>query len=185
MLSISKSLTSIGVIGFPPSDLTLTLKVKVSSKDLCWLNAVNLYFKCPDNRSTWSKVDPDLNLIAEDEVEDKRSVPLDESKSIPLLGGEIRLYSISVSIEGWGYVWYIRYVSVITVSLTLIKLMAFCLWACNMKIMWNYFEVMEVEMISMKSDEAKRIYEKSMQVRFCDHGFFDINQIDGVLPLGL
>ena len=44
---------------------------------------------------------------------------------------------------------------------------------------------MEVEMISMKSDEAKRIYEKSMQVRFCDHGFFDINQIDGILPLGL
>ena len=46
---------------------------------------------------------------------------------------------------------------------------------------------MEVEMISMKSDEAKRIYENSMQlqVRFCDHGFFDINQIDGILPLGL
>lgn len=38
---------------------------------------------------------------------------------------------ISASADNWGYVWYIRYVSVITVSLTFIKLMAFCLWACK------------------------------------------------------
>lgn len=37
---------------------------------------------------------------------------------------------MSESADVWGYVWYIRYVSVITVSLTLIRLMAFCLWAC-------------------------------------------------------
>ena len=35
----------------------------------------------------------------------------------------------SESAEDCGYVWYIRYVSVITVSFTLIRLMAFCLWA--------------------------------------------------------
>ena len=120
-----------------PSDLMLTLKEKVSSKDLCWLMVVSLYLRWPDNRSTWLKVEPDLSFKATGAALDRRSLPLDESKSTPLLGGEMRVKMMWESGDVWGYVWYIRYVSVITVSFTLIRLMAFCLWACWMiKFAW-------------------------------------------------
>ena len=89
MYHFNENLTSMGLIGFPFADLTLTLKVNISSRDLCWLlSVVSLYLRWPESKSTWLKVEPDLNLTALEEL-DNKSRPLDESKSIPLFGGDM------------------------------------------------------------------------------------------------
>ena len=89
--SHKNSISLTWIFDLPVSELTPTLKVKVSSNDFLIFIAVNRYFKWPDNKSTWLNVDPCRNLASVDR--DITSCLELESNKTPCFGGVMIWYT--------------------------------------------------------------------------------------------